>query len=69
VEEAARKAQAALDGPEGDALREAEVAARATVPGDNEGRTNPITPREPDEQGEKGFEEPELMKDETEDRE
>jgi len=69
VEEAARKAQTALDGPEGDALREAELATRATVPGDDEGLTNPMVPREPEEQSEKGFEEPELMKDESEDRE
>jgi hypothetical protein len=69
VEEAARKAAAALDGPEGDALRKAELAARATLPGDGGRPTNPVLPSEPKDQGEKGFEEPELMKDESEDRE
>ena len=69
VEEAARMAAAALDGPEGDALRKAELATRATLPGDGGRPTNPALPGEPREQGEKGFEEPELMKDESEDRE
>jgi hypothetical protein len=69
VEEAARKAAAALDGPEGDALRKAELATRATLPGDDERPTTPMLPSEPKDQGEKGFEEPELMKDASEDRE
>jgi hypothetical protein len=71
VEEAAKKAEAALDGPEGDELREAELAAQATVPGDNERPTNPMAmvPDKPKDERDKGFEEPELMKDESEDRE
>jgi hypothetical protein len=69
VEEAARKAKAALDGPEGDALRKAELATRATLPGDDERPTTPMLPGEPKDQGQKGFEEPELMKDESEDHE
>ena len=68
VEEAARKAEAALDGPEGDALRKAELATRATLPGDDE-RPTPMLPGEPKDRREEGFEEPELMKDESEDRE
>src|ERR1700679_2863502 len=43
VEEAARNAEAALDGPEGDELRKAEAATRATVP-DDERPTNPERP-------------------------
>jgi hypothetical protein len=68
VEEAARKAEAALDGPEGEALRRAELATRAGVP-DDERPTIPMVPHEPEEQREKGFEEPELMKDASGDRE
>jgi hypothetical protein len=59
VEAAAKKAKAAVEGPEGDELRKAELATRATVP---EG----APPGKPDEES---FVEPELMKDESEDRE
>jgi hypothetical protein len=69
VEEAAKKAEAALDGPEGDELREAELAASATQPGDDEVPTRRTGPSNPEEQREEGFQEPGLMKDETEDRE
>jgi hypothetical protein len=69
VEEAAKEAEAALDGPEGDELREAELATRATVPGDDERPTEPMVRGEPKDQRDEGFVEPELMKDESEDRE
>jgi len=69
VEEAAKKAAAALDGPEGDELREAELATRATLPGNNERPTNPVVRGKPKDQREEGFDEPELMKDASEDRE
>jgi hypothetical protein len=69
VEEAAKKAEAALDGPEGDELREAELAARATEPGDDEVPTKRTGPSNPEAQREEDFQEPELMKDESEDRE
>jgi hypothetical protein len=45
VDEAAKKkAEAALDGPEGDELREAELATRATQPGNEAGPSNPEHP-------------------------
>jgi len=69
VEEAAKKAAAALDGPEGGSLREAELVARATEPADDERPTTPMQPREPEDKSEEGFQEPELMKDASEDRE
>jgi hypothetical protein len=69
VEEAAKKAEAALDGPEGDELRDAELATRATEPGDEEAPTNRMGPRDPEEHRDEGFQEPELMKDHSEDRE
>jgi hypothetical protein len=71
VEEAAKKAEAALDGPEGDELRKAERAARATEPEpkEDERPTHPTRPEKSGEQPEEGFQEPELMKDPSEDRE
>jgi hypothetical protein len=47
----------------------AELATRATVPGDNEPPINPTVPGQPQGQPDEGFQEPELMKDESEDRE
>jgi hypothetical protein len=55
VEEAAKKAEAALSGPEGDELREAERAARATEPADDERPTNPMLLGEPEDQRGEGF--------------
>ena len=72
VEEAAKKAEAALDGPEGDELRKAELAARATEPDMSEHRVSPKASRpkeDREDKDEEGFEEPDLMKDESEDRE
>ena len=67
VEEAAKKAVAALDGQEADELRDAELATRATEPGNGEGPTEAGSA--PEAQSEDGFEVPELMKDASEDRE
>jgi hypothetical protein len=67
VDEAAKKAEAALDGPEGDELREAELETRRTEPGKEP--SNPKAPGRPEGQEEQGFQEPDLMKDASEDRE
>jgi hypothetical protein len=60
VDEAAKEAEKALEGPEGDELRDAELATRATMP---DTKVNP--PKDEDD----SFQEDEMMKDETEDRE
>ncbi len=69
VEEAAKKAEAALDGPEGNELREAELAARAIDTADDERPTNRMGAGAPTDSAKGEFQEPELMKDESEDRE
>jgi hypothetical protein len=65
VETAATNAAAALDGPEGIALREAEVAASGTEIAEDE---RPTLPRVAERQSD-GFQEPDDMKDPSEDRE
>lgn len=73
VEKAAKEAEAALEGPEGDTLREAELAARPTAPGEEEPPTTRAGAQEEEEkeseEKDEGFKVPELMKDESEDRE
>ncbi len=54
---------------ENDELREADFATRATVPGDNASPAGPVVPGKPKDPREESFVEPELMKDESEDRE
>jgi hypothetical protein len=68
VDEAARKAKAAVDGPEGDELRDAELATRATSPG-MQRPSNPDRPIRKNVRDEQGFQEPDEMKDDSEDRE
>ena len=71
VEEAAKNAEAAVDGQEGEELRAAEQAARGVEPGEDDRPTRPMRRSQPGgpPEPEEGLKEPELMKDESEDRE